>query len=552
MAILCALSGLPFGLWGQTTRYHRYLVELTDKDNSPFSISQPEQFLSSRALERRQRYGIAVDAYDLPVNPNYVQQIAQTGVRVLYASKWLNAVSIETEDSLALAAVRALPFVVQAQPVAARTGAGRLPVKQQLGSSLAVQDYGLAWHQLQMLQGHRLHEQGFLGQGIHIAVMDAGWYNTQFLDVFDSLYAHQRLLGSWNFVDHNDSVYVHSTHGTSVLSTISALLPGIMTGTAPEASVYLFLTEDVFSEYPIEEFNWAVAAERADSLGVDVITSSLGYSLFDDPAFDYTYADMNGQTAWSSRAAAMAATRGIIVCSSAGNAGLQPWFYITAPADADGILTVGATDSTATFTAFSSRGPTADGRIKPDVVAQGIKARVVDPALQDPSVNGTNSKTYPGSGTSFSNPIVAGLVACLLQKHRNHPPHRILDAIRQSSSRYFAPDDSFGYGIPNFAVADLLLSGSAPDDLHLLQPLIYPNPFSETFSLLSYDTTAHSLTLSIADALGRNLYRTTLPLAAGFNHFSFDALRNAPNGTYVLTLYGPGQTRSYRLLRSHP
>ncbi|MDW8394012.1 MAG: S8 family serine peptidase [Chitinophagales bacterium] len=539
LLLVALLSAAEAG--AQTTQYHKYIVELTDKNDSPFSLDQPEHYLSPRALERRQRYGIAIDEHDLPVNPHYLAQIAQTGVRLGYASKWLNSVCIQTDDSMALAAVRALPFVKSAQPVAARKASRPFPTKEQLAlNDYSADRYGLAWHQLQMLHGQLLHQEGFRGNDMHIALMDAGWYNTQYLDVFDSLYAKQRLLGVWNFVDFNDSVYLRSTHGTSVLSAISANLPGVMTGTAPEASVYLFLTEDVYSEYPIEEHNWAVAAERADSLGVDIISSSLGYSLFDDPAFDYDYSDMNGQTALSSRAASMAATRGIIVCSSAGNAGQQPWYYITAPADALGILAVGATDSTATVTAFSSHGPSADGRIKPDVVAQGIKVRIVDPALQDPSVNGTNSQTYRGSGTSFSNPVVAGLVACLWQKHRQRPPADILDALRRSASRYFAPDDSFGYGLPHFTVADLILSGQTPNNLERNQPLLYPNPFTESFGILSYDTIPHSINLEIYDISGRRTASASLAFSEGYNYLIVDALRHAANGTYWIVLRRDG------------
>ncbi len=540
--VVCGLV-VVLGGWanfaeGQTSHYHRYIIEFTDKADSPYSLSEPETFLSPRALQRRQRLGLALDETDLPVNPHYLEAVASTGVRLLYPSKWLNAVTIETDDSLALQSVQALPFVKKAEPIAQRQS-GRTTSKRPLEAQqepVRPENYGTAWHQLQMMQGSWLHNSGFQGQGIYIALMDAGWYNTQLLDVFDSLYAQHRILGTWNFVDHNDNVYSRSTHGTSVLSTMAANLPGVMIGTAPQASYFLFLTEDVFSEYPIEEFYWAVAAERADSLGVDVISSSLGYTLFDDPRFDYTYADMDGRTALSSRAADMAVSKGILVCSSAGNYALQPWHYISAPADAAKVLSVGATDSTATITYFSSHGPTFDGRIKPDVIALGIRAYVVDPALQDSSLNGTNSKTYPSNGTSFSGPIVAGLTACLVQKHYNHPPADIVDAIRKSASMYTAPNDSFGYGVPNFAVADLILSNRFPETHPEHAPVIYPNPFTGQTGILWYSESQQTAQLQVFDITGRRLFAFTTTFQHGQNYLLLNQFQNFPSGYYFIHL----------------
>lgn len=253
-----------------------------------------------------------------------------------------------------------------------------------------------------------------------------------------------------------------------MLSTISANSPGTMIGSAPGASVYLFVTEDGSSEYPIEEHNWAAGAEMADSLGADMISSSLGYSEFDDAGFNYTYEDMDGNTTMVTRAADFAAAKGMIVCSSAGNQGNSNWFYITAPADADSILTVGAVDSVGLLTSFSSNGPSSDGAVKPDVVAQGIRATVVEP------FSGT---IVSGNGTSYSNPIIAGITACLWQAHPDKSNIEIIEAIKKSASLYFNPNDSMGYGIPNFEIADLMLSDKAPQDLSLSKPLVYLIPF---------------------------------------------------------------------------
>ncbi|MGB3074673.1 MAG: S8 family serine peptidase, partial [Chitinophagales bacterium] len=372
-------------LFSQTSTYHRYIVEFKDKQDNPFSVSDPAAFLSQRAIDRRNRYDIPITENDLPVNPAYVQQVIDIGVKLLNQSKWLNSISIETDDSLMLAAVMALPFVKSSYPIAVRISNLKRNLKSATGSgdlklsSDNVLDYGKAANQIEMLHGNVLHQQGYKGEGIVIAVMDVGFDNAFNLRVFDSLFQQERVLGTWNFVDLNDSVFHGGGHGTSVLSTISSNLPGTMIGTAPGASVYLFVTEDGFSEYPIEEHNWAAAAEKADSLGADMITTSLGYSEFQDASFDHTYAQLDGNTTMITRAADFAASKGMIVCNSAGNEGKHDWFYIVAPADADSILTVGAVDSLGLVTSLSSHGPASDGDIKPNVVAQGIRATVVEP-----------------------------------------------------------------------------------------------------------------------------------------------------------------------------
>jgi hypothetical protein len=265
----------------QTTFYHRYVIEFTDKNNSPYSISSPEVYLSQRALDRRMRYNIAITESDLPINPSYIQQVAATGVKILNRSKWLNSISIQTEDSLALDVIRALPFVKSSAQVALKKDPPfSVPINkfndgvEMKNATFNAADYNTAFHQLDMLHGAPLHEKGFRGEGMIIAVFDGGWYNTLvngevILDVFDSLFNDNRVLGVWNFVKGTDTVYDYATHGTEVLSAMAAYKPGFEIGTAPKASFYLFVTEDVASEYPIEEHNWAAAAEVADSLGAD-------------------------------------------------------------------------------------------------------------------------------------------------------------------------------------------------------------------------------------------------------------------------------------------
>ncbi|MEO6166044.1 MAG: S8 family serine peptidase [Chitinophagales bacterium] len=539
MKYKCAFFLLAFFLgssdhvYSQAAAFHRYIIEFKDKKDSPFSTSDPSAFLSQRSIDRRISYAIPVTENDLPINPDYIQQVMNAGVKVLNRSKWLNSISIETDDSVALVAVKSLPFVKTSYPIAPRFSNTHRPPKTvvdfipQKLSEDGLELYGKASSQIDMLRGNALHAQGYRGEGMVIAVLDAGFFNTPNLAVFDSLFEQGRVLGWWNFVHGNDTVFVSGGHGTSVLSTIAANMPGTMVGTAPGASVYLFVTEDGASEYPIEEHNWAAGAERADSLGADMISSSLGYSRFDDSGFNHTYAQMDGNTTMVTRAADYAASKGMIVCSSAGNEGNSDWFYITAPADADSILTVGAIDSVGLITSFSSNGPSADGDVKPNVVAQGIRATVVEP------FSGT---IVSSNGTSFSNPIIAGMTACLWQAHPDKNNMEIISAIEKSSSLYFNPNDSMGYGIPNYEVADLILSDKAPDNLALTEPLIYPNPFDSQFGILYYTARFQEVQVEMFNLMGEKIQSFNTTLQIGYNYLPVKAFEHAPKGLYFLRL----------------
>ncbi|HYV91002.1 MAG TPA: S8 family serine peptidase [Chitinophagales bacterium] len=543
--------------FSQTTFYHRYIIEFTDKDNNPYSTSNPSQYLSQRSIDRRNRYNIPVVKSDLPINPSYIQQVLATGVKLLNRSKWLNSISIQTDDSLALVAISNLPFVKSAHPVALRNAnpnviqrdkfehdaplPGGFPEKTSSPNSF---DYGPAFHQIDMLNGEVLHDKGYRGQGMVMAILDGGFYNTHpdSLDIFDSLFLEHRIAGKWNFVKGTDTVFSYATHGTEVLSSIAADKPGFEIGTAPKACVYLYVTEDVSSEYPIEEHNWAAGAEAADSVGADIISSSLGYTEFTDSIFNHTYADMNGHTCMSSIAAVMAARKGMIVCSSAGNEGRHPWFYISAPGDADSIITTGATDSTGTITQFSSHGPTSDGRIKPTVVAQGIHTWVIDPA---PS----HHTTYPGSGTSFSNPILAGLVACLWQAHQDKNNMQIINAIIQSASLYLTPNDSFGYGIPDFVLADSILGGSS-SFINNRKPLIFPNPFATTFDILFFENSPEHVTVDAFDIIGRKVNSFPETFCCGLNNLPVEFLQHAANGVYFLRVKSDDHTDVLQVVKA--
>ncbi|MBP9882044.1 MAG: S8 family serine peptidase [Chitinophagales bacterium] len=528
--LLCIRQDNAFA---QSAPFHRYIIEFRDKNNSPFSIDDPAAFLSQRSINRRIRFGIPVTENDLPVNLNYIAQVVGAGAKLINKSKWLNSISIEVKDSTILDLINELPFVKLSYPIAPRYANPITNIKQEVTNysqklqAENVLDYGKASSQIDMLHGSNLHQQGYKGEGIIIAVMDIGFFNVPNLKVFDSLMVQGRFLGGWNFVKNNDSIFYSGGHGTSVLSTISANSPGTMIGSAPGASVYLFVTEDGSSEYPIEEHNWAAGAEMADSLGADMISSSLGYSEFDDAGFNYTYEDMDGNTTMVTRAADFAAAKGMIVCSSAGNQGNSNWFYITAPADADSILTVGAVDSVGLLTSFSSNGPSSDGAVKPDVVAQGIRATVVEP------FSGT---IVSGNGTSYSNPIIAGITACLWQAHPDKNNIEIIEAIKKSASLYFNPNDSMGYGIPNFEIADLMLSDKAPQDLSLSKPLVYPNPFQKEFGVLYYTARLQELDIEIFDIVGKKVQSFSTVFNIGYNYLPVYLFESAANGLYFLRL----------------
>ncbi|HLG34878.1 MAG TPA: S8 family serine peptidase, partial [Bacteroidia bacterium] len=383
----------------------KYFVSFTDKLNNPYSVSNPSAFLSARALQRRSNQNISINITDLPVTPSYVDTIIAHGAAVLNVTKWLNGVIIQTTDTNVLNSIEALPFVsaiksllpqpdVLPKAFEHRDKFEKINLTKSPSAVAGNPTYGGAWNQLEMLHADFLHSSGFFGTGKWIAVLDAGFEGADTIPAFANLHANNRVIAVRDFVDGDTIVYAHHYHGTAVLSCMAADVPGDMVGTAPAASYLLLRTEDAATEFIIEEYNWSCGAEFADSLGADVINSSLGYTTFDDPQYDHSYPDMNGDSAIVTQAADIAASKGMLVIVSAGNSGGSPWHFIGSPADADSALAVGAVDSFGVSVAFSSRGPSSDGRVKPNVCAQGLDAFVAIP---------DGSYVY-GSGTSFASP----------------------------------------------------------------------------------------------------------------------------------------------------
>jgi serine protease AprX len=434
----------------------KYWVKLKDKTGTPYTLSDYKSFLTEKSIARRTKYNIPYDNTDLPVSPVYISQISTVpNVTVLYASKWLNGVVVSIPNKTlainALAAINSFSFVVDTTrvkryhlniPPVEEVDPKVEPAGARAEGALTGQfNYGGSLKQCEQLNLVCLHENGYRGQGMTIAVLDAGFVNADTGPVFDSLRNSGRILGTRHFVDGGTNVYVNSNHGTGVLSCMAANVPGNILGSAPLAGYWLLKTEEGPDETISEEYNWIRGAEFADSVGVDMLTTSLGYTDFDLPQQNHTYATLNGRTAPMSIAANIAARKGLFVLNAAGNEGASAWHYISVPGDADSICTVGAVDKNGTLGNFSSVGPTKDGRIKPDLVAVGVGTWISDGSLV----------TFPGNGTSFATPLLAGAVACFWQAHRSYNNIKILDTLRKLGTKAAQPDNFMGWGIPKLS-----------------------------------------------------------------------------------------------------
>jgi len=425
--------------------HYRFRVYLKDKGDAGYSVEKASEFLSAKAIERRQKNNIAVTASDFPISPAYLDSLCAVGVTPVVQSKWLATVVVESADSLLINDLKDLSIVDSVKWVWKGQGMAEPSVCDDTAEADDIiltstrqrskKHYGYANDQIKMLNGIKMHKAGFQGEGMFVAILDAGFKNVNRISAFESL----KLLGTRNFVNPYLSVFEGDDHGTKVLSCMAANAPGLMVGTAPQAYYWLFTTEDIDSEYPVEEDYWAAAVEFADSVGVDVISSSLGYYDFDADELGYSTDDLDGKTAQITRIAQAAADKGILLFSSAGNEGSSSWEKITFPADAVDVVTVGSVTEKKDRSTFSSIGFTADSRIKPDLVALGTASSVVLPSGEISYV----------SGTSFSTPTVAGLGVCLWQALPSLTNKEIIELLRTTSSRHKRPDEELGYGIPD-------------------------------------------------------------------------------------------------------
>jgi hypothetical protein len=561
---LCAtLAVASFLCWkveaqGQTAP-NRYWIQFDGKlegelptgHSTPYTLDAPAEFLSPKAIYRRALQNITITAQDLPIPPSYIDTLrAMDGFKVILQSKWFNAVTIAVVDTaFDPFSLLELPMVTDVKSVLCVDGEVREPDAAVPTRAFIEQNaYGGGLAPLQQLNADWLHGLGFRGEGMTIAVLDAGFENTESLPIFQRAWNEGRIQEGLDAMYSQGGLFAHHRHGTAVLGTMAGHLEDSLIGTAPDATFVLYRTEDAYSEYLIEEDYWVAAAEHADSMGVDLMNTSLGYSLFDDSTMNHVYDDLNGTTTRISQAAEWAAQKGILCTTSAGNSGAAAWHYITAPADADGILTVGAVNADGQHAVFSGWGPTADGRVKPDVMALGVQAAY-------PFADSTIRR---GNGTSFSSPILCGATACLWQAFPTATAQDIRNAITASAHLYTQPNDSMGYGIPDFRKAFELLDeagaatwdGEEPSDV-----LVFPNPSSDGIVRWLYSGDEIPMTWQLFDAGGHLVQEGHVPrwsTAEGIFQGSTRLDDSAPNGTYILQLTGtdaPLASRRWVLMR---
>lgn len=536
-------------MWGGMVQAQtaKYLVLLKDKTGTPFTTDKPTAFLSQRSVDRRTRQGIAVTSRDLPVNPTYVTQIRQTGAKVWYASRWLNAVLVEA-TSVQMTAIRALSFVAGTEFNRALSNA-RLSAEKQTTTTqqkfgMDAFNYGASLSQIQMLGADAMHDQGYNGKGMLVAILDAGFLNSNTNPALSTLFTEKRVVATYDFVKNESSVYEDHSHGNNVFSIMASFKEGSLIGPAYGASYALLRTEDDNSESRLEEATWLIAAEYADSLGTDVINTSLGYNQFDNEADDYTYADMNGKTTLITRAADWAAATGMVVVVSAGNEGASAWRYISAPADADSVLAVGAVGSTKALASFSSIGPSADGRVKPDVCAQGFST-----VLSNQAGNVT-----AGNGTSYSAPLIAGLVAAFWQSQPQLTAMQIIDCIRRAGDRFASPTPQFGYGIPTFAAATEVarakylpmgVGGNKPTEA-----IVYPNPLGNANALQiqwGAEFTGKKVEVALTDVAGRVWLQQSVMANEPSSKLTLPTAM--PQGSYVLKMNDNERVRVLKVIK---
>lgn len=528
----------------------KYFVAFRDKTGTPYSVNNPQAFLTQRAIDRRNAQGIAITEQDLPVNPAYVNGVIATGVEVYTRSKWFNGITVRAVDSSVLNSIRALPFVLSVTRVTSYNfkkstiSENKFRKEEKLGEARGNHefmapgssqsfDYGPSFNQIHMINGDALHDLGYRGQGKVIAVLDAGFLNADVNPVFDSLRANGQILGTRDFVEPDSNlIYIAHPHGAEVLSLMGGITPGQLIGTGPKASYWLIRTEDAPTENIVEEYNWVVGAEMADSVGADIISSSLGYTQFDNNWMNHTWADMNGTTNPSTRGANIAASKGIGCSIAAGNDGGNAWRYISSPSDALDALCLAAVDASGNQAGFSSHGFINGNFVKPNIATQG----------QDDYFCVPDGTFGYGSGTSFATPVNAGMMACLWQARPNLNQYQLRKVIEKSASQYTNPDTLLGYGIPDYLAA-LTISGIRHQTKASFRA--YPNPFTDRINISSENNISGPVEFSFVSITGDIVMTTSRMLNPGDgNILTINNLGRLVPGMYILKI-STGSTTDY-------
>jgi subtilisin family serine protease len=521
---------------GQSDADHLYFYRIyfTDKNASPSDFS-PEQLLSPAAVARREAQGIPVpELSDLPVSPEYINTVTEQGLTYRCASRWMNTALFTSPGPRDIKVLEAIPSVDRVKLV-------KHPAEPAKGTyakygTLALKRDTEEFDPRVPLNGIALHQSGFTGRGVTIAVLDAGFANADRIESLTPLMQRRGVRATRDFVRGSDYVYDYHNHGTSVLSILAGNLPGLISGTAPGADYILLRTEDDASEYPVEEDYWAAGAEFADSAGADIITSSLGYFTFDDPSMSYSFSDMDGNSTFVTQAADMAASKGIVVIASAGNERNKEWLRILAPSDGNGVVSVGAVTQELTISNFSSAGYSYDGRVKPDVVAPGVSLTIqFEPDL-----------VHRGSGTSFSCPVISGLTASLMQAVPKASPPEIIAALHESSDRFLNPDSLYGYGLPDFLKTLRLL-----EDIHSYKPdegmTAGPNPFFDEINIWFPAPPGH-LSVTVTTTDGTLVMKRHYPLYAA-RSYRLGGFGKAGQGLYLVKVETEEESRIFKMIR---
>ncbi len=512
-----------------------YRIYFKDKGENQTYEFDASDLLSERAVERRKKSGIPVpDFRDIPVYSGYLEQISLAGFKLHCTSRWMNTALFKTETMTDINNLLNLPFVSDVRIV--KNISKKSSDADKLHFETSKSDIP-PWDQpVIMLNGRVVHNSGFNGEGILVAVLDGGFANAENISSLETIRNRMGIKGTFDFVNNSEFVYDYHNHGTAVLSILAGSLPGSMEGTAQGADYWLLRTEDTGSEFPVEEDFWTAGAEFADSVGADIISSSLGYYIFDDPTLDYKYSDMDGDRTFVTRAADIAASKGILVVNSAGNERNKTWVHIIAPSDGDSVLAVGAVDGDKIISSFSSAGPSFDKRIKPDVVSQGVSVPV---QVQETVVERSN-------GTSFSCPIISGMCACIMQAVPAASNTDIVSALHSDSDRYLFPDSLYGYGIPDIAnVINKLQEKyiNKPEN----KSVASPNPFSDDLTI-TFRENPEQIRIEIYNLSGNLIMkmnnRDYISRSLILNDF-----QNLAKGIYFVRIYTPGNTFTHKVIK---